>query len=285
MLQMVLLVNLWNLYWNSLNKKTLYGILAILLVFGVYGYEHFLKENEISAYVVDGKEIKSNTNEFFLPTSTTGQIVHHESYSLSYSEPHEQAEWVAYELKKSHLSNSNFKRPYFEIDKAVKTGAADWRNYKNSGYDRGHLCPAGDRNYSKIAHDETFLTSNISPQDHDFNSGIWNTLEQKTRYWAEKYDGVFVVTGGILKGNMKTIGSEKVAVPNQFYKILLDSNQGKVKMIAFLIPHKDSNRPLYEFVVSVDSIEKLTGIDFFPELEDNLEGVLEASSNYKDWSF
>lgn len=257
----------------------------VIIVLGVYGYEHFLKEKEIADSVESGEQIKSDTNEFFLPTSTTGQIIHHEGYSLSYSEPHEQAEWVAYELKKSHLSNSNFKRPYFEIDKAVKTGAASWRNYKNSGYDRGHLCPAGDRNYSQEAHDETFLTSNISPQDHDFNSGIWNTLEQKTRYWASKYDGVFVVTGGVLGAGLKTIGEEKVAVPNAFYKIILDNNNGKTKMVAFLIPHKNSDVPLYKFVVSVDSIEKITGIDFFPELDDSIENDLESESDYKEWSF
>jgi len=251
----------------------------------VYGYEHFLKEKEKSEVVSVGKEAKIDTNNYLLPTSTTGQIIHHEAYSLSYSEIHEQAEWVAYELKKSQLATTNFKRPYFEVDNAVKTGAADWRNYKNSGYDRGHLCPAGDRNYSKLAHDETFLTSNISPQKHTFNAGIWNTLEQKVRYWASKYDGVFVVTGGVLKGKMKTIGIEKVAVPNQFYKVLIAMNNGDPKMIAFLLPHENSNKPLYEFVVSVDSIEKLTGIDFFPELEDALENKLEASSDYKDWSF
>jgi len=260
-------------------------VIAVIIVFGVYGYEHFLKEKEVAIKVENGKETKTDTNEFFLPTSTTGQIVHHKAYSLSYSEPHEQAEWVAYELKKSHLSNTHFKRPYFETDNAVKTGAASWRNYKNSGYDRGHLCPAGDRNYSQNAHDETFLTSNISPQKHDFNSGIWNTLEQKTRYWASKYDGVFVVTGGVLKGNLETIGEERVAVPKQFYKIILDANNGKVKMIAFFMHHQNSNEPLYKFVVSVDSIETLTGIDFFPELEDAIETDLEAKSDYKDWSF
>ncbi|WP_111309288.1 DNA/RNA non-specific endonuclease [Confluentibacter sediminis] len=268
-----------------MTKKTIYSLIAIALVLGVYGYEHFLKKEEEIVIVKTGEVPKSDTNEYFLPTSTTGQIVHHEAYSLSYSEPHEQAEWVAYELKKEHLSSGNFKRPYFEIDKAVKTGAADWRNYKNSGYDRGHLCPAGDRNYSQFAHDETFLTSNISPQKHDFNSGVWNRLEQKVRYWASKYDGVFVVTGGVLKGQMKTIGNEHVAVPNQFYKVLIDNNTGKTKMIAFLMPHQESDKPLYEFVVSVDSIEALTGIDFFPELEDRIENKLEASSNYKDWSF
>jgi len=268
-----------------LSNKAKYSILALIIVLTVYGFEHFLKTEAKAEIVNSGKEVKSNTNEFFLPTSTTGQIVHHEGYSLSYSEPHEQAEWVAYELKKSHLTNTNFKRPYFEIDKAVKTGAANWRNYKNSGYDRGHLCPAGDRSYSKFAYDETFFTSNISPQEHGFNSGIWNTLEQKVRYWASKYDGVFVVTGGVLRGQIRTIGEERVAVPNQFYKVLIDSNSGRVKTIAFLFPHENSNRPLYEFVVSVDSIEKLTGIDFFPELEDSLENRLEASSSYKDWSF
>ncbi|MEH6536406.1 MAG: DNA/RNA non-specific endonuclease [Psychroserpens sp.] len=268
-----------------MNKKNIYSLIAILIILGVFGYEYVLKEQESTEITNEGETLKINTNEYFLPTSTTGQLVHHDGYSLSYSELHEQAEWVAYELKKSHLSSTNFKRPYFEIDKAVKTKAAHWRNYKKSGYDRGHLCPAGDRKYSKTAHDETFLTSNISPQEHKFNSGIWNTLEQKVRFWANKYDGVFVVTGGVLSGNMKTIGDEEVSVPNQFYKVLIDNNTGSTKVIAFLMPHQNSNQPLYEFVVSVDEVEELTGIDFFPELEDKIEEKLEASSSYKDWSF
>lgn len=266
-----------------MSKRNLYSILAILLVLGVYGYEHFLKEEESSEYIKEGERIKSDATAFFLPTSTTGQVIHHEGYSLSYSEPHEQAEWVAYELKSSQLSRSNFERPYFEIDKAVKTGAASWRNYKNSGYDRGHLVPAADRAYDKRAYDETFLTSNISPQDREFNAGIWNTLEQKVRYWARKYDGVFVVTAGVLKDDLKTIGNEKVAVPELFYKIIYDPDHQK--MIAFLMPNKNSNEPLYNFVVSVDSVEVLTGIDFFPALDDHIEDRLEAQSDFKEWSF
>ncbi|TXG35908.1 DNA/RNA non-specific endonuclease [Seonamhaeicola maritimus] len=268
-----------------MNRKTIFSLIAILILFAVFGYEYFLEEETRKEIVNEGEKVKGDTNEYFLPTSSTGQIIHHEGYSLSYNEAHEQAEWVAYELKKSHLSSTNFKRPYFEIDKTVKTGAAHWRNYKDSGYDRGHLCPAGDRKFSKEAHDETFLTSNISPQKHDFNSGVWNRLEQKVRYWANKYDGVFVVTGGVLKGQMKSIGDEEVSVPNQFYKILIDNNTGVTKMIAFLLPHENSNEPLYKFVVSVDKVEKLTGIDFFPELEDSVENQLEASNNYKKWQF
>jgi endonuclease G len=277
--------NRLNLFWIKMSRKNIYSLVSVVIILGVYAYNNFLDE-EIKADIVEaGSVTKNHTNEYFLPTSTTNQIVHHEGYSLSYSEPHEQAEWVAYELRKSHLSNANFKRPYFEIDKAVKSGAASWRNYKNSGFDRGHLCPAGDKRYSQAAHDETFLTSNISPQEHKFNAGIWNDLEQKVRYWARKYDGVFVVTGGVLKEGLQTIGEEYVSVPEQFYKVLIDNNSGKIKMIAFLMTHKDSNKPLYEFVVSVDEVEKLTGIDFFPELEDGLEDRLEASSSYKEWSF
>ena len=268
-----------------MNIKKLYPLIAVLLVIGVYAYEAYFDKKVEDEIVNEGTQPKGDTNEYFLPTSTTGQIVHHEGYSLSYSEPHEQAEWVAYELKKSHLSNTNFKRPYFEVDKSVKTKAAHWRSYKNSGYDRGHLCPAGDRKYSQFTHDETFLTSNISPQKHEFNAGVWNRLEQKVRYWANRNDGVFVVTGGILQNNLKTIGDDKVSVPNQFYKIILDNNNGKTKVLAFLLPHKDSKQPLYEFVTSVDTIENLTGIDFFSELNDDIENKIEASSSYKSWSF
>lgn len=235
----------------------------------------------------NAKEQKKNKSQSFdfLPTSTTNQIVKHDYYSLSYNEKYEQAEWVAYELKKSYVRSSNFDRPYFIEDPKVKTRSADWRNYKKSGYDKGHLCPAGDMEFEINAYNDTFFTSNISPQIHDFNGGIWNRLEQKVRYWATKYDGVYVITAGVLQPNLKTIGQEKVLVPNYFYKILLENSDGQYKMIAFLVPNEKSDKPLYSFVVSVDSIEKITGIDFFPKLENKTENRLEKSSDYKAWSF
>ena len=223
--------------------KNIYRLIAIGLILGAYGYEYFKGNNTFSTSVQTREPHKTATQVSFLPASTTGQVIHHNYYSLSYSEPHEQAEWVAYELNKDHLSSTRFQRPYFEVDPAVKTGAAHWRNYKNSSYDKGHLCPAGDRRFSKDAYEETFLTSNISPQDPEFNAGIWNTLEQKVRYWADKYDGVYVVTGGILKDDLEHIGSERVAVPKQFYKIVYDYQQSEPKMIAFLMRNENSTYP------------------------------------------
>ena len=255
-----------------------FGIIVVLL-FVLFSASVLLPDNSEN-------EKRSESPSFdFLPSSTTNQIIKHDYFTLSYSEKHEQAEWVAYELKKSYVRNSNFKRPYFIEDSKVKTGSADWRNYKKSGYDKGHLCPAGDMEFAINAYNDTFFTSNISPQIHDFNGGIWNRLEQKTRYWATKYDGVYVITGGVLNSSLKTIGKEEVSVPNYFYKILLDNSNGQYKMIAFLVPSKKSNKPLYDFVVSVDRIEKMTGIDFFPKLNDKIENSLEKSSDYKAWSF
>lgn len=238
----------------------------------------------IKANVENQNESNDKLALDFLPTSTSKQIITHAFYTLSYIEKFEQAEWVAYNLKNTK-SNNRYKRPFFIQDPKVKTQSADWRNYKNTGYDKGHLCPAADMKFSETAFNDTFFTSNISPQLHSFNDGVWNRLEEKTRYWANKYNGIYVVTGGILKGNLKTIGKEKVAVPDYFYKILLNHNNGKIKMIGFLVPHQDSKKALYEFVVSVDEIEQKTGINFFPKLQDKLENELEKKSDYKDWSF
>lgn len=246
------------------------------------------KPAEVLIPKLDKDTISQNTQlaqEKYLPTSTTNQLVVHQNYVLSYNEKYEQAEWVFYEAKDFENKKSNFKRPYFIQDPKVKTGSADWKNYKNSGYDKGHLCPAGDMKFSKDAFEDTFYTSNISPQKKEFNAGVWNRLEQKIRYWADKYDGIYVVTGGILSDGLKTIGNEKVAVPNYFYKVLLDVDKGQYRMIGFLVPHENSQKPLYEFVVSVDEIEKKTGIDFFPILPDLIENKLEKSSDYKAWSF
>ena len=263
------------------NKKYVYTIIALLIALGLYLYDNYAW----GEHVLAKDAVVLDDAISYLPTSTTGEIVIHPYYSLSYSEEHEQAEWVAYKLTSNQVVNTRFKRPFFEKDTKVRTKSAHYKNYKDSGYDKGHLCPSADRKFSKEAHDGTFLMSNVSPQEHEFNSGLWNRLEQKTRFWANKYKGIYVVTGGILEANLPTIGAEKVSVPKQFYKIILDYTQPEVKAIAFLVPHQESNKALYTFATSIDIIEDLTGIDFFSELPDEIENQLEKSSSYKQWSF
>lgn len=268
-----------------MNRRLLYPILILV----VSAYFYFVYESDEDATPTTSEFNESKTGHYyefdssFLPKSTTGQIIHNNFYSLSYSEKHEQAEWVAYELKKSDLSNRVYDRPYFEEDKAVTTKSADWRNYRDSGYDKGHLCPAGDRKFSEVAYNETFLTSNISPQNSEFNHGIWNRLEQKVRYWANKHDGVYVVTGGILKPGLKTIGTEKVAVPQEYYKIVVDLSSGSHKAIGFLLPNEDSSNSLFEYVVPIEILEKKTGIDFFYQLPATVQKQMETGIDLKFW--
>lgn len=269
----------------SYNRKnrTIYSILIVLCIVGFWVFENFYTP---SSYSKNRYENKGSTFPVeYLPSSTTGDIVHHSYFSLSYNEPFEQAEWVAYTLHKNHLTYDDRERPYFIEDPWVKTKSADWRNYKGSGYDRGHLCPAGDRRFTEQAYNETFYTSNISPQDRFFNAGVWNRLEIQIRRWAKRYGKLMVITGGVLEPGLEEIGDEGVDVPNRFYKIVARKEEGKHKIIGFLIQGFEQQKPLERFCVPIDSIEALTGIDFFPELDIGLQTELEAELDTGQWEF
>ncbi|SHI93741.1 endonuclease G [Arenibacter nanhaiticus] len=260
-------------------NRRIYTLLLAICMVGFWLFENFYRP----ASPTDSKE--PLTTEALLPHSNTGVVVNHNYYVLSYSEPHEQAEWVAYVLEREHLTYDDRKRPYFIADPKVGSKSADWRNYKGSGYDRGHLCPAGDRRFSEAAFNETFYTSNISPQDREFNAGVWNRLEKQVRYWAKKEGPLFVVTGGVLEEGLPSIGEENVAVPKFYYKIVAKGKGADLKVLAFLFPHRESNAKLSRFVVPVDEVEALTGIDFFPDLPDTQETKLEAKKDLSTWKF
>tara|TARA_B100001750_G_scaffold245494_1_gene265263 strand:- start:538 stop:1344 length:807 start_codon:yes stop_codon:yes gene_type:complete len=268
-----------------MKRKYTYPLLMMIAVTLIFLVDKYLDAQEKQKYVEAATSVKSEDLDFYLPASTSNQIIHHEYYTLEYNEEAEQATWVAYRLTKDQLVDSELSRPYFEVDPAVKTGAANWRNYKNSGYDRGHLCPAGDRRFSTQAYDETFLTSNISPQLHDFNGGVWNRLENQIRDWARRYGEITLITGGVLNKPLAKIGEEEVYVPSAFYKILIRKEGSGYKALAFLIPHSESDTDLRTFAVSIDEVEKRTQIDFFPQIEDSVEDKLEAAVILKDWKF
>ena len=266
-----------------MKNKTIYSLLMVVCLVGFWLFENFYTPDTYTA--PEGTAPVVAISADFLPSSTTGEIVQHNYFTLSYSERHEQAEWVAYQLDRSQLTYDDRKRPYFIEDPQVRSKSADYKNYKGSGYDRGHLCPAGDRRFSEYAYNETFYTSNISPQNNEFNAGIWNDLEKKVRYWAKKYDGVYVVTGGVLKNGLETIGDEEVTVPEYFYKIIARKEAGDVKAIAFLFKNKESKDALKSFAVSIDEIERQTGIDFFEKIPEATQQSFESKVRISDWKF
>ena len=183
------------------------------------------------------------------------------------------------------MTKSGERKDNFREDKAVSTGSATLNDYKKSGYDRGHMAPAADFRWSFDAMNDTFYLSNMCPQTHAFNAGIWSDLEEAVRSIAYEDECIYVVTGPVLTdGPYETIGENKVAVPNYFYKVILDYSAPTVKAIGFIMPHENSKEPLSYFAVTVDEVEDMTGLDFFPLLPDDEEEKLESSLDTTLWA-
>ena len=217
----------------------------------------------------------------FLPVSN-GELVNHTYYSLSYSEQHEQAEWVFYEIKKERILGLASRTDNFRSDEMISTNSATLSDYKGAGYDRGHLAPAGDMSFSTTAMSESFYMSNMSPQHPSFNRGIWKTLESLVRSWGS-HNSIYVVTGPVLNDCATTIGSNNVCVPEYYYKVIY--NPSEQKMIAFVLLNEKGEGLLSHYVTSVDYVESITDIDFFPGLEDKLEKRLESASHKEYWTY
>ncbi|MCK5821743.1 MAG: DNA/RNA non-specific endonuclease [Bacteroidales bacterium] len=217
--------------------------------------------------------------EELLPNSQ-GDIVKHKYYTLAYSEHHEGALWVFYRIAPEHLKGEAIRRNNFSIDSMIASGSASLSDYRGSGYDRGHLYPAADLKFDQEALDESFLLSNISPQNPSFNRGQWKKLEARVRQWAIAEGEIFVASGPVYKEIIDTIGMNEVLVPSHYYKVIYNNRD---KMIAFILPNRKISKDLDNFVVTVDSVELLTGIDFFSKLTNRHENYFESSSDILDW--
>ena len=156
-------------------------------------------------------------------------------------------------------------------------------DYVRSGYDRGHLCPSADNRWDAKAQEQSFLLTNVCPQDHNLNVGDWHELENMCRKWAKCYGKIYVVAGPVLlKRKHKTIGKNKVTVPEAFFKVVL-CMEGKPKAIGFVYRNESGNHPKSFYMNSIDDVERITGMDFFPGLPDDVEKTVEATCNLDDW--
>lgn len=222
----------------------------------------------------------------YLPYSSGTEIIKHTAFTLSYIERYEQPEWVAYKLTRDMLDGSMKRTNKFTPDTLVSTGSATAKDYEKSGYDKGHLCPAADMKSSPVLMKECFFMSNMSPQEPSFNRGVWSKLEELVRTWAMQDSLLYIATGPVFRDSMKFIGKKnRVAVPWGFYKVILDYRKGHwPKAIGFILPNCGTTDSLIHFTVSVDSVEKVTGIDFFPNLPDIIERSVECSYDLVEWN-
>ena len=219
-----------------------------------------------------------------IPGISPGEtIISHTGYSLVYSEPYEQAKWVAYELTKAETNNIVKRSNKFISDPMVKTGTAINKDYAGSGYDKGHL--ASDMGWSSKTMAESFYYSNMSPQEPGFNRGVWKRLEELVREWAIENQAISIVTGPVLTNGLPSIGPDKVSIPAYYYKVILDYTEPSIKGIGFILPNKSSGEPLQNYAVTIDSVEKFTGIDFFPSIPDDQEIKIEKALYLKSWTW
>ena len=265
------------------------GIFSLLLGAFYFFFNLMTGDDQAAGQVVEdvpNLEEEGLDSIFYLPTSTTGQVVRHKYYALSYIEKYELAEWVAFELTSKRLKMPWVHRTNdFRPDPMIKTGSATPDDYRRTEFDRGHLVAAADMAFSASAMSETFFMSNISPQRPGFNKGVWRELEELTRNWAKRFKHLYVVTGPLFDRPVKFwIGQNQVAVPPAFYKIILDIREPEKKAIAFIIPNETTTKRLEYFATSIDKVEELTGIDFFPDLLPKpLEESLESDYNMSLW--
>lgn len=216
-------------------------------------------------------------------TDRKEQMLVRKAYTASYNSDLRLPNWVAWVLTAEHTQGKNQRsNMQFTDDADVPAPRAYHSDYTRSGYDRGHLCPAGDNKWDDEALRQTFLMTNICPQAPKLNKDDWNTLEQRCRTWAKRYGEVFVVSGPIMSENPRRIGKHKVAVPQAFFKVVLRLGD-KPEAIGFVYDNDDPTGTLQSHVLSIDSIERLTGIDFFPALPDELEAALEKESRWDKW--
>jgi endonuclease G len=200
--------------------------------------------------------------------------------------------WVQYELRPEDLKDSVERSKKFVADPSIPAGSrAEVSDYKGTGFDQGHMAPAADMGRNQQVMDDCFLLSNIAPQvGIGFNRQIWKKLEDDVRGWVKERGTLTIIIGPVfaVTGNTvsyQVIGNDYVAVPTYFFKIIVDANnKDNITALAFLMPNKDlRGHDLNEFLVSIDEIEKLTGLDFLSALPPDQQEKIESTKAESIW--
>lgn len=217
-------------------------------------------------------------------TDRPQQIIRHKGYTVSYNYAWRQPNWVGYELTRQEARGTEKRNDRFVPDPLAKQGTATNADYARSGYDKGHMAPAADMKWSATAMKESFYFSNISPQHPELNRRKWKDLENKVREWSLRDSAIIIVCGPIMEPRAtRSIGRNRVAVPQRFFKVILSPYSRTPRAIGFIFPNSRSTEPLRTYAVTVDSVERAAGMDFFSVLPDSLEDKIEAECKPKAW--
>lgn len=265
-------------------------IIAGLLFLFVKGRQFLPKSfvnGNASAITKIASEAKKTPLRAFFPSDNINrphQLLVRKNYIVSYNNHTKCPNWVLWQLTREH-ADGNVKRPdyAFHEDMEIPAPRAELADYRHSGYDRGHMCPAGDNKWDADAMYESFLMTNMCPQNQNLNSGLWNQIEMQCRYWAKKYGTIYIICGPVfLKGEHQTIGQNKVTVPEAFFKLVV-CLEGTPKGIAFICRNTDGNRKKDYYVNTIRQVERIAGYSFFPSLDADMAKAIKEHADLKDW--
>jgi endonuclease G len=230
---------------------------------------------------------RKGADKLEIPAYTEAPYKQHlvyEGFEVLLDENNRIPEWVAYELTADEASGTNPRSNHFRTDPNFNGRQADDNDYRNSGWDRGHMAPAADMKLTEQMMRESFYFTNICPQNHNLNSGDWKALEELVRDFANKYGNIYVTCGPIITDNQYgCIGQNKVTVPDAFYKVLLIFTPNGYESVGFIMENKAGHKPLSTYALTVDEVEARTGLDFFAGLPDEVEARVESTFNPLVW--
>lgn len=282
------------IYFTIMAKqiKTLIFISILLLSCGnrnAYDYEEtdsLFSENNV-VEVEDNKTTSRPIDLSLLEIpqgESQGSIIAHLGYTLSYNHQTLTPNWVAYELTAEEANGQVPRCNNFAEDPDLKGRQASLDDYRGSGWDRGHLAPAADMKWSQQAMDESFFLSNMCPQNQTFNGGSWETTEKMGRRIANQYGKVYIVCGPIYANNhFGTIGTNKVAIPDAFFKAFLIEVNDTYSAIGFVMLNIPERQELKASSMSIDQLEELINLDLFHNLDDAIETEVEAKVDKRYW--
>ncbi len=263
-------------------RKKSFSLLIILIILVLFSFILRVTEPKTTNTIIDDNVIA----EMELPLIHDNDLIRYKrGFTLSYNPKHRQANWVAYPLTNKSIYGKYKRLDNFHEDETV-VNPSTLQDYKRSGFDRGHLAPAADMNFSEESMYDSFVLSNMSPQRPEFNRGIWSSLESTVRNFAATEGVIYVTTGPILDDtkNYKTIGKNKVTVPNYYYKAILKLGN-EPKAIGFVLPNAKGKENLKRYAKSIDDIENLTNLDLFANVDDDIEEKIESKFDVSKWSF
>lgn len=250
-------------------------VFALIFLLGRFIYNDLYPAPKIEIQAQGLTDVK-------LPSGMKNVVCHYSGFTAYFNPETHIPNCVAYEIIESETTGDEPRKKSFEADHTID-GCAESSDYRNSGYDRGHMAPAADMKWSKEAMEESFLMTNICPQVKSLNSGIWHRLEQRVREWAARDSSIIVVCGPIFTPGkpVEQIGEIGVAVPHRFFKALYAP--GRNIGIAFIFDNDKVKGELRKYAVTIDSVERETGLDLFYNLPDDIENEVENQCNYKLW--